>query len=81
MSRDFEIHVRQWNCGSLHYSVSCNCGFVAKEEGDIVTFDMCSGQLHESPSYLFVKNQESSSSNIRITESYLGRKITVCEQK
>ncbi|GAB1290562.1 von Willebrand factor D and EGF domain-containing protein [Apodemus speciosus] len=77
MSRDFEIHVRQWDCGSLHYPVSCNCGFVAKEEGDIITFDMCSGQLHKSLPYLFVKSQESSSSNIRITESYLGRKITI----
>ncbi|ERE89283.1 von Willebrand factor D and EGF domain-containing protein [Cricetulus griseus] len=77
MSRDFEIHVRQWDCGRLHHPVSCNCGFVAKEEADIVTFDMCSGQLHESPPYLFVRNQDSSSSNIRITESYLGRKITV----
>ncbi|CAH6778303.1 Vwde [Phodopus roborovskii] len=77
MSREFEIHVRQWDCGSLHYPVSCNCGFVAKEEADIVTFDMCNGKLHESPPHLFIKNQDSSSSNIRITESYLGRKITV----
>lgn len=81
MSRDFEVHVRQWDCGRLHYPVSCNCGFVAKEEADVVTFDMCSGQLHESPPHLFVKSQDSSSSNIRITESYLGRKITVCEQR
>lgn len=80
-SRDFEIHVRQWDCGSLQYPASCNCGFVAKEEADIVTFDMCSAHLHEYPQYLFVKSQDSSSSNIRITESYLGRKITVCVQR
>lgn len=76
-SRDFEVHVRQWDCGSLHYPVSCNCGFVAKEEGDVVTFDMCGGQPHESQPYLFLKSQHETS-NIKISESYLGRKVTVC---
>ncbi|XP_046526158.1 von Willebrand factor D and EGF domain-containing protein [Equus quagga] len=75
-SRDFEVHVRQWDCGSLQYPVSCNCGFVAKEEGDVVTLDMCSGQLHESQPYLFVKSQDVTS-NIKISESYLGRKVTI----
>ncbi|XP_053324157.1 von Willebrand factor D and EGF domain-containing protein [Spea bombifrons] len=77
VSRDFEVHVRQWDCGSVHHPASCNCGFVAKEDGDIITFDMCSGQLHESQPHLSVKSQDSSTTNFRITEHYLGRKITI----
>ncbi|XP_044150000.1 von Willebrand factor D and EGF domain-containing protein [Bufo gargarizans] len=76
-SRDFEVHVRQWDCGSVEHPASCNCGFVAKEGGDIITFDMCSGQLHESQPHLAVKTQESSEPNFRITESYHGRKMTI----
>ncbi|EMP41921.1 von Willebrand factor D and EGF domain-containing protein [Chelonia mydas] len=76
-SRDFEVHVRQWDCGSLHFPASCNCGFVAKEGSDIIAFDMCSGQLHESQPHLSVKSRDIMGSNIRITESYLGRKVTL----
>lgn len=77
MSRDFEVHVRQWDCGSLHYPASCNCGFVAKEGSDIIAFDMCSGQLHESQPHLSIISRDTTGSHVRITESYLGRKVTV----
>ncbi|POI24838.1 hypothetical protein CIB84_011412, partial [Bambusicola thoracicus] len=76
-ARDFEVHVRQWDCGSLQYPASCNCGFVAKEGSDIIAYDMCSGQLHESQPHLSIISRDTTGSNVRITESYLGRKVTV----
>ncbi|XP_066441605.1 von Willebrand factor D and EGF domain-containing protein isoform X2 [Eleutherodactylus coqui] len=77
--RDFEVHVRQWDCGidESDHPASCNCGFVVKEGGDIIIFDMCSGQLLESQPHLTVKTQESSEPTFRITESYHGRKMTI----
>ncbi|XP_042672961.1 von Willebrand factor D and EGF domain-containing protein [Centrocercus urophasianus] len=76
-ARDFEVHVRQWDCGSLQYPASCNCGFVAKEGSDIIAYDMCNSQLHESQPYLSIISRDTTGSNVRITESYLGRKVTV----
>ncbi|KAM9650807.1 LOW QUALITY PROTEIN: von Willebrand factor D and EGF domain-containing protein [Trichechus inunguis] len=73
---DFEVHVCQRDCRSLYYPVSCNCGFVAKEAGHVVTFDMCSGQLHESQPYLFVKSQDVTS-NLKISKAYLGKKVMI----
>ncbi|XP_050932344.1 von Willebrand factor D and EGF domain-containing protein [Lates calcarifer] len=73
----FEVHVRQWECGSLVHAASCVCGFVARDGGDVIAFDMCNGEMGETKPQLSVRNRDLSKSSIRITESYQGRKVTM----
>ncbi|XP_060905839.1 von Willebrand factor D and EGF domain-containing protein [Labrus mixtus] len=75
--RPFEVHVRQWECGSVVHAASCVCGFVVRDGGDVVAFDMCSGEMGETKPHLSVKNRDLSKSGVRITESYQGRKVTM----
>uniref|UniRef100_A0A665TDV9 Si:dkey-30e9.7 n=1 Tax=Echeneis naucrates TaxID=173247 RepID=A0A665TDV9_ECHNA len=72
----FEVHVRQWECGSVVHAASCVCGFVVRDGGNVVAFDMCNGEMGETKPHLSVKNRDLSKSGIRITESYQGRKVT-----
>ncbi|KAF7226620.1 von Willebrand factor D and EGF domains protein [Nothobranchius furzeri] len=73
----FEVHIRQWECGSLVRATSCVCGFAARNGDDIISFDMCNGEMGETKPLLSVKNRDSTNSGLRITESYQGRKVTV----
>ncbi|XP_052350176.1 von Willebrand factor D and EGF domain-containing protein-like isoform X1 [Oncorhynchus keta] len=73
----FEVHVRQWECGSVAHHASCTCGFVARDGGDVIAFDMCNGELGDTRPHLSVKNRDVGKSGIRITESYQGRKVTM----
>ncbi|XP_074539724.1 von Willebrand factor D and EGF domain-containing protein [Halichoeres trimaculatus] len=73
----FEVHVRQWECGSVLHAASCVCGFVVRDGGDVVAFDMCNGEMGETKPHLSVKNRDLKKSGIRITESYQGRKVTM----
>ncbi|KAF7650177.1 hypothetical protein LDENG_00130260, partial [Lucifuga dentata] len=73
----FEVHVRQWECGSLVHSASCACGFVARDGGDVIAFDMCNGEMGDTKPHLSVKKRDLSKSGIRITEAYQGRKVTM----
>jgi len=76
-ARPFEVHVRQWECGSVVHAASCACGFAARDGGDVIAFDMCNGEMGEAKPHLSVRNGDLSRSGIRITESYQGRKVTV----
>lgn len=79
--RPFEVHVRQWECGSVVHSASCVCGFVVRDGGDVIAFDMCNGEMGETKPHLSVKNRDLTKSGIRITESYQGRKVTVSKEE
>ncbi|XP_068180151.1 von Willebrand factor D and EGF domain-containing protein isoform X2 [Antennarius striatus] len=76
-SGPLEVHVRQWECGSVVHAASCVCGFVARDGGDVVGFDMCNGETGETKPRLSLKVKDPSRSGVRITESYQGRKVTM----
>ncbi len=61
------------------HAASCVCGFVVRDGGDVIAFDMCSGEMGETKPHLSVKNRDLSKSGVRIMESFQGRKVTVRE--
>lgn len=63
------------------HAASCVCGFVARDAGDVVAFDMCGGEMGETRPHLSVKSRGVSKSGVRITESFQGRKVTVSEDE
>ncbi|XP_054637022.1 von Willebrand factor D and EGF domain-containing protein isoform X3 [Dunckerocampus dactyliophorus] len=73
----FEVHVRQWECGTGVAPTSCPCGLVARDGGDVIALDMCDGKMGETEPRLSVKNRDLSKSGVRVSESYQGRKVTL----
>ncbi|XP_049609122.1 von Willebrand factor D and EGF domain-containing protein isoform X3 [Syngnathus scovelli] len=78
LARDFEVHARQWNCGSLHHA--CGCGVAAREGNEVTVVDMCNGQRQETRPKVTVKvpgGERSNGRRVRVLESHQGKKVTI----
>ncbi|XP_062416894.1 von Willebrand factor D and EGF domain-containing protein, partial [Pungitius pungitius] len=78
LARDFQVHSRQWDCGSRHYAVACGCGVAVHEGNDVAVFDMCSGRPQETRPRLTLRNLgEEGGGRVRVLESHQGNKVTL----
>lgn len=57
--------------------MSCNCGFVAKEDNDVISVDMCDGNVLETRAEVRVRSPQPLTDGVKIKQAKNGTKITV----
>ena len=57
--------------------VSCSCGFVAREDNDVISVDMCDGDVFETTAEVKIRSPLPLSDGVKIKEARNGSKITV----
>ena len=83
-----EFPVGDWGFVQMHARVSdcgngegyCACGFVARDSGDVVSIDMCSGQLPPGQADVTFPGNFISD-DVKIYESKGGQLLTVRQNK
>uniref|UniRef100_A0ABM0LW49 von Willebrand factor D and EGF domain-containing protein-like n=1 Tax=Saccoglossus kowalevskii TaxID=10224 RepID=A0ABM0LW49_SACKO len=75
--RDFEVQNTLWPCGGTSHPVSCNCGFVVRENNDIISVDMCKGNFLETKPEVKVLGRFPLSDGVKIKETKHGGKLTI----
>ncbi|XP_022249947.1 von Willebrand factor D and EGF domain-containing protein-like [Limulus polyphemus] len=78
--RNFEVHARTWLCDSSHKSVSCNCGFAALENNDLVRVDVCGPKLLNTTPSIFMTSLGNTEPEAKIIKSKQGKILTVLFQ-
>ena len=75
-----QVHNRIWDCGGSSERVSCNCGFVVREDNDVIAVDMCdrTNEL-ETEAQIRIKSPPPVSSGVKIKQARNGTKITVSQ--
>eukprot|EP00794_Sanderia_malayensis_P009603 gene9603-10590_t len=76
LAREFEVHTRFWPC-STKPDASCSCGFVVKENFDVISIDMCDGKPGKSAVQISILSGTILSPGVQITKANQGKRFSV----
>eukprot|EP00795_Rhopilema_esculentum_P006439 gene6439-11883_t len=76
LSRVFEVHTRFWPCPNLPQG-SCACGFVVKENFDVISVDMCDGEPGKTAVQISILSGAFLSRGVQIAKANQGKRFSV----